>query len=232
MSTVNNRPGTPLVTQLDYDDEIYAMRVVSDKAELVRAAIPAVFASGQGSYLMPHLRSGNLYHRIPTGTGRSTGSTSITDGVGNWIPFMVPKACTLTEIGCEVLTAGAAGAVMRFGIWAENPTAPGLPAALIQDFGTVATTSVANAVITGLTVALQPYVLYFLSHHYQGAVSPQASIGVWGAASAFGSTNLSNYVWSTPQGTITGAYPASATPIVSTGSGGGAPASTWVRLSL
>ena len=44
MSTVNNRPSTPIVQQLDNDDEIYVMRVANDRAQLARATIAVVGA--------------------------------------------------------------------------------------------------------------------------------------------------------------------------------------------
>lgn len=234
MSTVNNRPGTPLVTQLDNDDEIYAMRVVSDRAELVRARVPALFAPGQGSTLMPYVRSGNLYYRIPVGTNQSAGSVGAGDGTGNWVPMMVPVACTLTEVGVDVKTVGTAGAgslLTRLGLWADNVTTPGIPEARIQDFGTVANTATGVQMLTGLSVPLQPYVMYFISHHFQGAPTSHSALAVFPAAAAYGSTNTSNYMWSAMQGTIAGALPATATGIVSLGSGGGAPAHFLVRLS-
>ena len=230
MSTVNNRPSTPLVTQLDNDDEIYAMRVVSDRAELVRARTTALFAPGQGSQLMPYVRSGNLYYRIPTGMNPAT--LSMTDGQPNYQPLVVPVACTLTEAGVEVVTtAGAAGSVVRLGIYADHTTTPGIPDARIQDFGTAATTSTGHQIITGLSVQLQPYVTYWLVACAQGAPATNPTVRVSTGLAGYGSTSVATYTWFGYQGTggLTGALPASAQ--VSSASGSGGPAVHMVRLS-
>jgi hypothetical protein len=225
------------VTNPDDDDEIYFVRTTPTGAFEARTRWvdmrrTAGSSSGAGSLLMPAVRPGNLYWRLPIGATTST--ATVANGGGTFTPLMVPVACTLTEIGVEVVgTVGAAGSVVRLGVYADSATAPGFPGALIQDFGTVATTTNGNQVLTGLTLALQPYVLYWTVAIPQGTPATNPTLRIYTGAANYGAGSLATYMWSSVQtfGTPLGALPADASAIASTCPGGGSPISTWVRLS-
>lgn len=232
-----------LTRRLDaVSDVAFAARVSSDAFNRLEIAADGTTRRGSGSVapsavsagslLMPMVRTGNLYYRIPTGVIQST--ATLVDGAGSYIPLMVPVACTLTECGVEVVTtAGAAGSVVRLGIYADHSTTPGIPQTLIQDFGTVATTSTGNQVITGLSVQLQPFTTYWLVNIAQGSPATQPTVRIFSASAAYGSTSLAAYMWSAYQtfGSTLGALPAQASTNLSIGSGAGSPSLVWVRLS-
>lgn len=55
------------------------------------------------------------------------------------IDYMDLPACTIDKLGCDVVTAGAAGAVVRLLAWADNGS--GAPGTLLADGGTVSAES-------------------------------------------------------------------------------------------
>lgn len=236
MPSVFDRGGTPWVTDADDDDEIYFVRTTPTGAFEARTRWvdlrrTAGSSPGGMSVLTPYVRSGNLYYRIPTGVGAAT--LSLTDGQVTYQPLVVPVACTLTEDGVEVVTtAGAAGSVVRLGIYTDHSTTPGIPQTLIQDFGTVATTSTGNQIITGLSVQLQPFVTYWLAACAQGAPATNPIVRISTGLAAYGSTGTGSYTWFGYQGTggLSGALPASAQ--VSSAPGSGGPAIHMVRLNF
>ena len=81
-------------------------------------------------------RSG-FYYPVQGGTG---GAVNIiqTNGTESAMPFFVPTTTTFTKMVVWVVTAGSAGAVVRFGIYLDNG---GRPGNLLLDGGTAATTS-------------------------------------------------------------------------------------------
>ena len=236
MPSVFDRGGTPWVTDADDDDEIYFVRTTPTGAFEARTRWvdlrrTAGSSPGGTSVLTPYVRSGNLYYRIPIQVPSSIAIQA--DGTGTWTPLVVPVACTLTEIGVEVTTAGAAGATVRLGIYSDHATTPGLPQTLLNDFGTVATSTTGNQMLTGLSVSLQPYVTYWLCSIAQGSPATQATLRIYSGGTAYGSTAIATYVWSGYQtfGSTLGALPAAASTILATGSGGGGPTLMMVRLS-
>lgn len=66
-----------------------------------------------------------------------------------FVPYIVEEPHTFTQLGLNVTTAGAAGATLRFGLYADNNNIPG---ALIVDTGTVAadTTGFKSATISAM----------------------------------------------------------------------------------
>ena len=72
------------------------------------------------------------YYYGPAG-GRST--TTMAAGLLTFVPFWVGASTSFTRIGAEVTTAGAAGSLLRLGIYRDNGN--GLPGALTVDAGTV-----------------------------------------------------------------------------------------------
>ena len=89
-------------------------------------------------------RSG-LYYTIAEG-GDSTQSP-----VNNTMyatRFPVLRAVTLDRIGIEVITAGQAGATIRFGIYADDTTESNYPGALVADYSTAASDATGRKEVT------------------------------------------------------------------------------------
>lgn len=88
-------------------------------------------------------RSGFYY---PVQAGGVSGTGILTQGIEFADPFYVPTTTTFTRMATWIITGGAAGAVVRFGIYADNG---GRPGNIILDAATVAsTTSAAVAEVT------------------------------------------------------------------------------------
>lgn len=136
--------------------------------------------------------------------------------------YFVPTAGgTLTGVGVGVVTGGATS-TLRFGLRAYNP-ATGLPGALIQDFGTVASTAAGFTSITvsrGLTGGT-PYVLTIAQ---QGGTAPSlTNAGSRSGPWAMTTPTLGGHI----QSAAAGALPANGTWV---SSGSNAPA-LWVRFA-
>lgn len=108
------------------------------------------------------------------GAADNVAATAVmTDGTALAVPFWLPVAATFTNIYCQV-TAGAVGALLRLGIYANDPSKD-IPAALVLDAGTVdgaaaGVKSIAN------TFLLQAG-LYWLVMAPQGGAPTVVSIG-------------------------------------------------------
>jgi hypothetical protein len=164
---------------------------------------------------MPMLRPGNqTYHQLPANATRV--NIVQTNGTGYYTPLMVPVKTTLTELGVSITFSGAgsSGSVVRMGLYADSATTPGIPDALITDYGTVATTTNnVNAWFTGLTTVLQPYVLYWVLSVSQGGATTQPTLRGVNMVGVWGSSTLTTGVVGGPQtnaGAVTGALPATA----------------------
>jgi hypothetical protein len=112
------------------------------------------------------LRSG-CYHQL------TPSPTVTTDNTLGWntlrvMPVIIPNRVTLSTLGLEVTAAGAAGAVLRIGIYADNGS--NFPGALIADAGTIDGTVVGVSEKTGLAVKLKPG-LYWAGAVVQGGTS-------------------------------------------------------------
>lgn len=82
----------------------------------------------------PRYKTGAYY--TPPGP-RGTGAPAL--NVLSTVPFWVGRAQNFDRIGAEVTTAGAAGATLRLGIYADDGN--GLPGALVVDAGTITSDS-------------------------------------------------------------------------------------------
>lgn len=102
----------------------------------------------------------SLYYS-PQG-GRGTVAT--VNGTGTAAPFWVSQPTTFDRIGAQVTVVGAAGTVVRLGIYADNGN--GTPGALIIDAGTIAGDAVASAEVA-ISKTLAPG-LYWLVAVSQG----------------------------------------------------------------
>ena len=89
-------------------------------------------------------------------------------------PYMSPKGHTYQAIGSLGNVGGSAGAVVRFGLYADNNGAPG---ALISDFGTVVATTATPYLVT-TPIILNGGVLYWLCIVGQGAPVTQPTVYV------------------------------------------------------
>ena len=93
-----------------------------------------------------------------TTTEAVTANAAHGNEVLKFCPFPVDRSCTLDRFGIEIGTAGAAGSVVRLGLYAD---AGGRPGALISELGTVntasgdrvATLAVSEAVTAGIVWA-------------------------------------------------------------------------------
>lgn len=130
-------------------------------------------------------------------------------------PIVIPEACTLIEIGCEVTTLTDGN--LRFGIWADDTTTPGQPGTLVLDTGAQAATGNINEVTISQAVSAG---VYWLGVVPQGSTSDNTfriiNIGAqtqmrWPNSA----TNLNQSRQSFTQSGVTGAFAASATPVIS-----------------
>lgn len=81
------------------------------------------------------------------------------------VPWVCPRAMTITRLGAEPATAGPSGAVMRLGIYTDNN---GLPGSLVLDAGTINATSTTYQEIT-ISQALAANTRYWFAMAAQGA---------------------------------------------------------------
>lgn len=128
---------------------------------------------GLGGYVRRDVdrhRSG--YYLYPRGNRQNT-----TPSLNNLVAFqlLVPDDVIITELGCEVVTAGSAGAVARLGLYTNGQ---GRPGDLVYDTGTVATTSTGVKSFTGLRIPLRRGI-YWL------ALAPQVATAVFRGINEF-----------------------------------------------
>lgn len=125
------------------------------------------------------------------------------------IPIWIGEPGTLDRIGCEVITAGTAGTVIRLGI--RSSTTADRPGTLLLDAGTVAGDAVATAELT-ISLAIATPAVYWLTATAQSTGGTLPAVRVTQAdrtqvymntlAQALGSSLTSGYVTSA---TVTGA---------------------------
>jgi hypothetical protein len=128
--------------------------------------------------------------------------------VANTYPFLVASTHTFQAIGVLSSGGGAAGSVIRFGIYADNGS--GYPGARIIDCGTAASTGTGVISVT-TSIALTPG-LVWLTCVAQGQAGTQPTVyGAYTSRTAFalGTSQPVGYVESYQGGTISGALPAS-----------------------
>lgn len=129
-------------------------------------------------------------------------------------PIIIPEACTLTEIGCEVTTLTDGN--LRFGIWSDSTSSPGQPGALVLDGG--AQTATANINSDTISQAVSAGV-YWLGVVPQGSTSDNTFRVLNIAASPQfrvpnAATNLNQSRWGFTQSSVTGALPNPAVPVI------------------
>jgi hypothetical protein len=125
--------------------------------------------SSGGAVSHPGYRSG-IYYTRPLGASGASAAVTANRIYASLI--FIASPITIDALQIYVGTAGAAGTLAAFGLYANSNGAVG---ALIRDFGTVATTTTAaNATITGFTQALTAG-WYFLASAYSGTPSVVSS---------------------------------------------------------
>lgn len=113
------------------------------------SAVRALIATLTGA-----LVAGNYY--IANGQTTPASSAALGNNVLRLCPWLVPNSITLARIGAEVSAAGAAGSVLRLGIYADNGY--GQPSILVLDAGTIDATVVGVAELTvNLPLSAGPY---------------------------------------------------------------------------
>lgn len=155
------------------------------------------------------------YYGSPYSGAVSTGLK--TQATVYYSPLLVPNACTINQIAMVVVSAGGSvGSVYRLGLYASD--ADGEPGALVVDGGTVDTTTTGTKTAT-ISQAVTPG-LYWMAACPQGAPATQATVYVCtlGAMLNLPIATVSNLE---PRGftqaSVTGAFPANATPAVNDG---------------
>ncbi|AET09760.1 hypothetical protein [Gordonia phage GTE5] len=98
------------------------------KQQMDAAVATATLASGAVPFIA------DQWYSMPYSSNTTRQASA--NGESRFGRFVAGRACTLTEIGCEVTVAGTAGAVLRFGIYAYDPVT-GTVGSLLVDAGTV-----------------------------------------------------------------------------------------------
>lgn len=108
-----------------------------------------------------------------------TGTSAAIPGEANAyaVPLYVPKTTTFDRIGAVVTIGGGTGAVIRFGIYADNGR--GQPGALVLDAGTVAATGTGTPLTITISQVLAPG-LYWLVSCVQGVATPRPTMKITG----------------------------------------------------
>jgi hypothetical protein len=179
-------------TPNDSDDANQGAAAIRALGDAVDAAVAAVWIPV----------SGQAYGSF----GNSTLAATL--NLAYFSPVYFPRPTAVDQIRAQVTTAGAAGAVVRLGIYRQNP-ATGLPGTLLLDAGTVdATTTGVKTIsvsetITGMVWCVVVTQVVTATLRSSTAVNQ----GYYGGA---GDGNLNSNTGPTQSG-VTGALPASAT---------------------
>lgn len=161
--------------------------------------------------------------------GQATGSTGLlVQGRENAVPFYLPVSTSISKLALDVSTVGSAGALVRLGIRSHNPKT-GWPGGVLLDAGTIdGTVSGVSSITLGSALVLAAG-WYWCTATGQGAPTTQATIRTAGASSVlfpcplklpssggFAALSLLSML-GFYQGSVTGALPATFTPISGTG---------------
>jgi hypothetical protein len=146
------------------------------------------------------------YYSGPLGTRTTLAMAASTEYAS---PLYLAAAGTLTRLGLEITTAGAALSVVRLGIRSDNN---GQPGTLLLDAGTVAADAItaSGIEITGLSRALTPGRYWLTATAQGGTPTVRANSGdVWPVsaptlASAVGAAASAGFITAA---TVTGALP-------------------------
>jgi hypothetical protein len=112
------------------------------------------------------------------------GTTQPANGDMRMYPLDVARTVAVDRIAGQVGTAGSAGALVRYGIYAADPDT-GLPAGLVLDAGTAAATSSGVDVNITVSLTLTPG-RYWLAYVTQGAPATLPIVRAFNATAAQG----------------------------------------------
>lgn len=99
----------------------------------------------------------NRWYQAPTQGSATTLITTVAQCY--LVPFTPGWECVLAAVGINVSLLGL-GTSMRGGLVLGSPDT-GLPLTLVQDFGTVATSTGGNKIWSGLSITLEPRPYFF-----------------------------------------------------------------------
>ena len=146
------------------------------------------------------------------GGGRTTGAVAA--GTITFAPFWVGTPASFTRIGTEVTTAGAAGSLLRLGIYRDAGN--GLPGNLVLDAGTIdAATTGAKELTIAQTLAPGLYWLTVLSEVGSPSVRTVSGVGLTpvGAGSLATATGTQGQAGHYNTGLAAGSLPAVTAPL-------------------
>jgi hypothetical protein len=116
------------------------------------------------------------------------------------LPFGVSDGHTFVGIGANVTTAGSAGSTVRLSVYTDNA---GYPGTLVNDFGTVASTSNGSILATS-PLTLAPALYWLIVTPQSGSAPslqtastssvPSPVLGIVGSGSAGGASTAAGYV--------------------------------------
>lgn len=130
----------------------------TDKATVANLASSAAFTAeyvpliGSGILGLRPANTATSYWPVPNITGASASNASLpSQGQLFLVPFVVSHPVTLVSMAAEVTTAGEAGAVLRFGVYADSPDGEHDMTAisLVVDLGTAAAATTGVKTATG-----------------------------------------------------------------------------------
>lgn len=152
-----------------------------------------------------------FWYTIAGAAGNTTRSPN--DGQGWFTPVVIGRTITVDRLGIET-TAGGAGSVLRFGIYADDGFGRPL-GGLVVDGGTADSSGTGDVTVT-ISQVLQPGI-YWLCLVRQGGSAPTVravngvGLGIVGGATLSTATQANLGGWNTSASSITGALPATPT---------------------
>jgi hypothetical protein len=133
--------GLPAWRALAVAPAVSAALIADGAVTTTKIADGAVTAAKQATpAATPRFKSGRYYGPLSARTTSAPGT-----GVMTAVPFWVHATTTFDRIGCSITTAGAAGTVIRLGIYTDSL---GQPSTKVLDAGTVAGDAVASPELT------------------------------------------------------------------------------------
>lgn len=148
----------------------------SSSSQSIPSYINPPYQNGIGAYYWMHTASSAVV---------STGKPADVNGKICALPWIIPNAITLTQVGMDVtnVTNVDAGAVLRFGLYSDSGGYT--PSTLIRDLGTIPAdaTSVTNPTFTSaFSLNILPGI-YWVAMAYQGMATARPTTGTITTAS-------------------------------------------------
>lgn len=173
---------------------------------------------GHPSYSPPAIPAGlPASHSYVVGPHSSPSPAALTEAEMFLSPIFVPARTPVDQVIFEVTIAGAAGSLVRLGLF-DNDPARFVPRSLLYDFGTVDTSTTG---VKTLAIAATLPTIAWLATAQQGAAASSATVRTWNSPAGYvlnpEFVALTNTRTSYSVAGVTGALPASvAYPITST----------------